>query len=118
MTSQGSFWDGVRPYGGQPPSAPTDTSRAAADDMDPKLGEWQTRVLCALFLMPGTDEQLEARLDCERTRTSRPRRRELELAGYVRDSGARETGWAGKQQIVWELTAKGRAKAETLLART
>ena len=104
------LFEPVRPYG-QVPHAGTDTSRAAAEDMEPNLGKWQQRVLLTLLEAPATDEAIEERLGCIRTRTSRPRRRELELAGFVRDSGERAIGHAGKPQIIWALTPVGIAKA-------
>jgi len=98
------------PYAGQVPHANTDTSRAAAVALEERLGDWQAKVLLSLLESPATDEQLEERLGCVRTRTARPRRRELELAGFVEDSGERTEGYAGRPQIVWRLTAKGRAR--------
>lgn len=97
----------VFPYAGRVPDAGTDTSRDAAAAIAPKLGDWQEKVLRALAVRPMSDEQIEDYLGCARTRTSRPRRRELELKGYVKDSGERIEGDSGHKQIVWQLTAAG-----------
>lgn len=99
------------PYAGAAPAAPTDTSREAAEAIRPRVGNWQRRVLQALHDQPGlTDEGLERVLGCVATRTSRPRRRELALAGLVADSGERVMGSAGVHHICWVLTAAGEAE--------
>lgn len=119
MTAQPQLFDDdfepVRPYAGHAPYADgSDTSIAAAKDINEKLGEWQKKVLLSL-VHPATDEKLEWRLGCERTRTSRPRRRELELAGYVEDSGERlKSDITGKWVTVWRLTPKGESAAARL----
>lgn len=121
MTAQPQLFDDdfepVRPYAGHAPYADrSDTSIAAAKDInsDEKLGEWQKKVLLSL-VHPATDEKLEWRLGCERTRTSRPRRCELTLAGYVEDSGDRvKSDISGKFVTVWRLTPKGEAAAARL----
>lgn len=101
------------PYAGGVPHAGTDTSRAGALAIAPRVGSLQRRVLLALLAQPGlTDEGLERVLGCEATRSSRPRRRELELAGLIKDSGERVMGSAGVQHIAWELTDAGIATAE------
>ena len=103
------------PYAGEPPSAPTDTSRGAAAAIKPKVGNLQRRVLLALLRQPGlSDDGLETVLGCKETRSSRPRRRELERMGYVRDSGARCIGIGGVNVIEWELTEAGVSLAESL----
>ena len=102
----------VMPYAGRVPAAPTDTSRAAAAAIESKLGSWQRKVLRALYEWgPLSDEALERVLHCETTRTSRPRRRELELTGFVCDSGDRVMGTSGTQVILWALTPKGEQAA-------
>jgi hypothetical protein len=109
-----SLFEAVRPYSGHAPYQRKDTSIQAAKDINEKLGEWQKRVLLSL-VHPATDEKLEWRLGCERTRTSRPRRRELELAGYVEDSGERlRSDITGKFVTVWRLTELGQSMAARL----
>ena len=98
------------------PYAARDTSVEAAVALTPRVGKWQARVLEALACRPMSDEQLELYLGCERTRTSRPRRRELELLGLVEDSGERITGIGGTHVCVWRLTAAGIEKAKELSA--
>ena len=54
-----------------------------------------------------TDDELDWRN--RRDKPLRPRRRELEIAGYVRDTGVRRSSLtSGMLQIVWALTEKGR----------
>ena len=111
------LFEAVRPYHGQVPHNATDTSKEAAAAIAPRLGAWQRRVLLALYAQPGlSDEGLEAVLDCRATRTSRPRRKELELAGYVEDSGERCIGIGGTHVIMWRLSAKGERAAAALIA--
>lgn len=114
MTTQRSLFDPVLPYGGHAPSAPNAASVAAARAIEVKVGTWQARVLLALLGNPMSDQQLERRLDCVETRTSRPRRRELELAGYVEDSGERIQGAGTTAVTVWRLTDKGVREARRI----
>ena len=120
MTAQPTLFDAVTPYAGHAPhAAMSETSREAADAIEGKLGRWQARVLRCLYVNgPLSDEGLEILLDCVRTRTSRPRRRELELAGYVEDSGARGLGLKrGTSVVKWRLTEKGRNRAKGIEAQ-
>lgn len=104
----------VRPYAGKVPSRPKDTSVAAAEAFAPKQGSWQWRVVMAFYQHgPLTDEALERVLHDEH-RSARPRRRELELKGFIEDSGERITGTAGMRQALWQLTTSGLALAERL----
>lgn len=98
------------------PYRASDTSALAAVAITPKLGRWQRRVLLALYeLGELTDEALERVLGCQATRTSRPRRRELELAGYVQDSGDRiRSDLTGALVTLWGLTPSGAALATRL----
>ena len=113
--TQPGLFDAVRPYAGHAPYADgSGPSIEAAKDINPKLGEWQRRVLLSL-VNPATDEKLEWRLGCEHTRTSRPRRCELTIAGYVEDSGERlQSDLTGKWVTVWRLTEKGLDVAKRL----
>lgn len=120
-TEQRSLFDlPVLPYGGAVPHVATDTSAAAAVAIAPKVGPWQRRVLlCLLEFGACSDETIERLLDCQQTRTSRPRRRELELAGLVEDAGLRvKSAITGAQTICWQLTAAGEAKAIELRKET
>lgn len=107
----------VHPYGDTAPHRASDTSAAAAVAITPKLGAWQRRVLLC-FHENGqlSDETLERLLDCQATRTSRPRRRELELAGLVEDSGDRvRSAVTGAMVILWDLSPAGAAVARALV---
>ena len=111
MTSQPTLWEAVLPYHGIP-EAGTATSRAAARAIAPKAGTLQALVLTTLLDEPLTDEALEHRPGYWQTRSLRPRRRELELAGFVRDTGTRRGSLiSGHDAIVWGLTPKGRESA-------
>lgn len=104
----------VLPYAGVPPSVDRDTSKAAAEAIGPKVGNLQCRVLLALYSQPGlSDEGLDRVLGL--TKPCRPRRRELEIAGFVRDSGQRSQGSSGLLMTCWELTKAGEIKARELL---
>lgn len=65
----------------------------------------QTRILNALVHNASgmTDEELQALLDMPGN-SERPRRRELERKGLVRDSGRRRQVRSGRQAIVWVAT--------------
>lgn len=47
-----------------------------------------------------TDSELQTMLDMDGN-TERPRRKELEMAGYIRDSGTTRLNRRGNQEIVW-----------------
>ena len=104
----------VAPYSGRVPSAPKDTSVAAAEAFTPKHGTWQYRVLMAFYEYgPLTDEALERLLN-DHHRSARPRRRELEKSGFIEDSGSRVKGSAEVYQVLWQLTPQGVVLAERL----
>ncbi len=91
-----------------PPSAPhvagSDTSRDAARAIRPALGDLQARVLECLRTRGGlTDEQIQDALGMAPS-TQRPRRVELERAGYARDSGERRSTRSGRRAVVWVAT--------------
>lgn len=91
------------PYNGEPPSqAHSPTSIAAAEAIKPVTGRLHKVIVAALTIAPATDEEL-----CERTgmggNTERPRRRELQLAGTVVDSGRTRPTRSGKDAVVWRL---------------
>lgn len=79
------------------------TSQAAADAIDAKrLTGLRARVYAHILTCGGcTDEQGMAALGME-PNTYRPRRRELELLGYIRDSGRTMLTRSGRDAVVWE----------------
>ena len=81
----------------------SETSRAAAQSISEKrLGELHRRVWSHLKRTGGaTDEAGMKALDMQ-PNTYRPRRRELELQGWVIDSGRREATVSGRSAIVWQ----------------
>ena len=105
----------VRPYANRVPSAPSAPSKAAAAVIEKSLGKWQRRVLQALNEYgPLSDEALDRVLGCEATRTARPRRRELTMAGYIEDSNDRVMGVGGVMVTLWQNTQLGQETAEVL----
>lgn len=87
---------------GPPKGGGATTSRAAYNAMpDPVRRKQRRRVWEALRLHGDmTDEQIQIQLRMNGN-TERPRRGELEEAGWVVDSGKRRTTRAGLFAIVW-----------------
>lgn len=89
----------------EPPSEPVETSEAAARDARPMAGT-QRRLLYDVIenrrTVGATDDELEELTGLSHHTVS-PRRRELVLAGLVRDSGYRRPTRTGRTAIVWEL---------------
>lgn len=101
MNGQGDLFG---PYGNLPGHARTDTSIAGAKGIAPRAGELQQKVLAFLRSCGedgATDEEIENHFGAEFSRATRPRRRELQLRGFVRDSGSRRAGRSGIKAIVW-----------------
>lgn len=81
----------------------SDTSREAADAMKysaETLRETVFNYLNYRGAEGATDEEIQDDLDMAGN-TERPRRRELQEAGKVRDSGMRRTTKTGRQAVVW-----------------
>ena len=93
------------PYNGEPPAqSHSATSKAAAAEIKQKVGPLHRRVLNSLREDgPATDEELCFRLHLGGN-TLRPRRRELQLMGRVKDSGKTRPGESGRDMVIWELT--------------
>jgi hypothetical protein len=88
-----------------PPHVPTQTSVAAAIAMQESAGTLRAKVLGAIRdagMLGMTDEQLQASMPMP-ANTQRPRRRELQLAGLIRDSGMRAKTKSGRNAVVWVL---------------
>lgn len=102
------------PYRGKPPHVNTETSIAAAESIEPVAGTMRAQVLdCirareefTLGLGCGplgcTDDELEVLLSM-RHQTASARRRELQLQGFIVDSGWTRTTRSGREAIVWVL---------------
>lgn len=79
------------------------TSRAAAEAIKPCTGALHIQILDYLEDMRGaTDEEMQAGLDMA-ANTQRPRRRELQQAGLIVDSGRTRATRSGRQAVVWTL---------------
>jgi hypothetical protein len=96
------------------PTAPyqrhSDTSKAAAQELQKTLGPKQRTVLRLLFWGPATDNELTGEtVELYRwsVNTARPRRIELKKLGFVADTGEKRDG-----STVWALTEAGRAYLE------
>ncbi len=90
-------------YDGLPPHVDSDTSRQAAEQIEPSTGRLQGLVLDEIRDSGGhgrTDDELEVVLSL-RHQTASARRRELVLKGLVRDSGRRRPTRSGRQAVVW-----------------
>ena len=77
------------------------TSTAAADSIEPHISAMQQRVLDYLEWCGGaTDSEMQDALKLDPS-TQRPRRRELQLAGRVQDSGLTRPTKSGRSAVVW-----------------
>jgi hypothetical protein len=91
------------PYDGEPPSQRhSKTSQDAAASIKSKVGNLHRVILAWLDRHPdgASDERMAADLDMVQN-TFRPRRRELQLMGYVMDSGRTELTYSGRGAVVW-----------------
>ena len=91
------------PYHGEPPAVShSATSIAAAREIKRAIGSLHKRILDHLKEHPSTDEEMQSALDIG-ANTQRPRRRELQLMGYILDSGEVRPTSAGRSAVVWKL---------------
>ena len=89
-------------YNSEPPhQSHSDTSIAAAEEIKPSVGRLQGVVLDSIKMAWATDEELTKRTGIP-PNTLRPRRRELQLKGLIRDSGFRRYTQSGRRAVVWE----------------
>jgi len=91
-------------YNGAPPhQAHSDTSRAAAEHIESDAAGLRRIVLATIRAAGGhgaTDEEVQDRCGMPGN-TQRPRRRELEQSGLVRDSGLRRRNRSRLKAVVW-----------------
>jgi hypothetical protein len=83
------------------------TSRAAAEAIKPRVGPMHAKILGLLGTADGrycgaTDEEMQ-RVLAMFANTQRPRRRELQLWGYITDSGRTRLTKSGRAAVVWVL---------------
>lgn len=93
---------------GPPAARHRPTSVAAATAIEPAVGDLEKRVLRAIVAAGSngmTDEELQTALKMGGN-TERPRRRNLERSGLVRDSGQRRETTSGRRAVVWVCTGK------------
>ena len=113
MTQKPIQLDLFAPEPAQPPTTPgrlgnaKATSHAAYASMKPNLGATQRRILGHLVAMAetgGTDSEIQLALGLSGD-SQRPRRKELQRAGLVEDSGQVRQTPAGRLAVVWKATA-------------
>lgn len=93
----------MRAYNGFPPHVDTQTSIEAASRIFSKTETLRQQVFNHIFVMGttgSTDEEIELSLDIIGN-TVRPRRRELQLSGRIKDSGQMRLTLSGRKAIVW-----------------
>lgn len=81
----------------------SDTSKAAAEAIEPALNSLRGQVLARLRMVGEygmTDEQIQHALNMDPS-TERPRRIELWRAGLVKDSGKRRRTSKNRIAVVW-----------------
>lgn len=89
-----------------PAQAHSETSVSAAEAIRPDANRLRAVVLEAIRGAGRdgmTDEEIQERLNMIGN-TARPRRRELQLAGLVRDSGNTRAVKSGRKAVVWVAT--------------
>jgi len=90
-------------YGGTPPHQDRKTSIDAAKAIKPNAATLRRKVLDAIEAAGPhglTDQEIQDRLGMEGN-TERPRRRELESAGFIKDSGTTRKTATGRKATVW-----------------
>lgn len=92
-------------YGGEPPAVRhSDTSQSAAEQIRPSVGSLHKEIIGFLSGRGdgATDDEMQREMPMA-PNTQRPRRRELELAGRLVDSGERRPTKSGRKATVWVL---------------
>jgi Asp-tRNA(Asn)/Glu-tRNA(Gln) amidotransferase A subunit family amidase len=97
--------DFMRPrYPDTPGYAPRDTSKEAAQRIEPETGKLRLGVLSELQVRGSTGatcDELEQALHLSH-QTASARVREMSLKGTVKDSGQRRLTRSGRRAIVWQ----------------
>lgn len=95
-----------QPYRGEPPAqAHSPTSVAAAEKIKKAMGPLHKEIMRHLFFDKpngSTDEEMQFLLNMP-ANTQRPRRRELELMGRIKDSGITRRTKSGREAVVWRV---------------
>ena len=90
-------------FSSPPCQAHSATSRAAAEEIADRTATLRAKVLAhvrACGEAGATDEEMQAALPMP-ANTQRPRRRELQLAGLIKDSGRMRRTASGRRAVVW-----------------
>lgn len=99
---------GYNLYGGEPPSVShSKTSKAAANQIKKRIGPLHLKIIQYLMDCPdgATDEKMQIEIPMG-ANTQRPRRRELELLGRIKDSGKRELTRSKREAVIWILSQR------------
>jgi hypothetical protein len=81
----------------------SDTSKAAAESMREDAGTLRHKLYSWLYDNgPATDEEAQLGIPMS-PNTQRPRRRELQQAGLVYDTGERRKTKSGRRAVVWSI---------------
>lgn len=95
------------PYRGEPPAVRhSATSKAAAEQIKKAIGPLHKVILEHLKNCPegATDEEMQFNLRMP-ANTQRPRRRELQLAELIEDSGTTRPTRSGREAVVWRIAS-------------
>jgi hypothetical protein len=83
--------------------AHSDTSREAAERIEPTAGTLRRKVLDYMRVVrEATDERMQDELRLNPS-TQRPRRIELVASGHLRDSGRTALTKSGRKAVLWEI---------------
>ena len=111
---QGDLFSTPAPYRGDPPAQRhSETSKAAAESIRKAVGPLHRKILTHLaershrdldgqIRLGSTDEEMQVEIPMN-PNTQRPRRRELQLMGKIRNSGRERLAQSGQLAVVWEL---------------
>lgn len=85
------------------------TSQAAAEQIKPLSCRLRMQVLktIALVMAHGVTDEEGQLIGYVQANTWRPRRRECQMLGWIRDSGQTRPTKAGRQAVVWVVTNEG-----------
>lgn len=104
MNHQPTLFEAADRYPNRPGHNFRDTSKAAADSIEPKAGKLAMAILHRLRVMPQTCFEIEQASGLSH-QTASARIRELNLKRLIVDSGDRRATGSGRKAIVWKAAA-------------
>lgn len=87
------------------PGSPT--SEAAAESIKPHTCRLRMEVLRTITATGGLTDEIGSSYSGIAANTWRPRRRELQVLGMIRDSGETRPTKSGRKAVVWKVTTEG-----------